>query len=211
LIEFIKKEYCLAGKFVRSYGREIIVLASACLFFSLCDYHHLGSQWLDHVIYYGILPVFVILVILGKNPLDFGLRPGDYKKWVIWVVAAILVLTPILWFSAQLDTLQSYYLREDFNFINYFLLNCLMLFCWEFIFRGYLLFGLKRRFKAGSILIQMVPFVMTHIGKPEPETISTIITGILFGYICYRYKSFWPAFLIHLFINIFFVAAVNLH
>jgi membrane protease YdiL (CAAX protease family) len=77
------------------------------------------------------------------------------------------------------------------------------------MFRGFLLFGLKEKFKEGSILIQMIPFVLLHIGKPELETISCLFTGILFGYMAYRGKSFWPAFTIHLFINIYFVALIN--
>jgi membrane protease YdiL (CAAX protease family) len=79
----------------------------------------------------------------------------------------------------------------------------------EFLYRGFLLFGLKEKFQEGSILLQMVPFVLLHLTKPELETISTIITGILFGYVAYRGKSFWPAFIIHLFINVFFVGLIN--
>ncbi len=56
----------------------------------------------------------------------------------------------------------------------------------------------------------MIPFVLIHFGKPELETLSTIITGLYFGYIAYRGNSYWPVFIIHLFINVFFVAAVNL-
>jgi membrane protease YdiL (CAAX protease family) len=48
-----------------------------------------------------------------------------------------------------------------------------------------------------------------HLGKPELETVSTIFTGILFGYVAYRGKSYWPAFFIHLFINVFFLALIN--
>jgi CAAX protease family protein len=55
----------------------------------------------------------------------------------------------------------------------------------------------------------MIPFALLHLGKPELETISTLFTGILFGYVAYRGKSFWPAFIIHLFINIFFVTLIN--
>jgi membrane protease YdiL (CAAX protease family) len=84
------------------------------------------------------------------------------------------------------------------------------LFASEFLFRGFLIFGLKDRLKEGSILVQMIPFVMVHFGKPEVETLSTILTGLYFGFIVYRTRSYWPAFLIHLFINIFFVVSVNL-
>lgn len=97
----------------------------------------------------------------------------------------------------------------DFDFLYYFWTSCISLFAWEFIYRGYLLFGLKDKLKEGSILLQMVPFVLMHLGKPELETVSTVFTGMLFGYVAYRGKSFWPAFIIHLFINIFFVALIN--
>jgi membrane protease YdiL (CAAX protease family) len=83
------------------------------------------------------------------------------------------------------------------------------LFAIEYMFRGVLLFGLQEKFKEGSILIQMIPFVLVHIGKPEIETVNCLFTGILLGCMAYKSKSFWPAFLIHLFINIFFVGVVN--
>jgi membrane protease YdiL (CAAX protease family) len=77
------------------------------------------------------------------------------------------------------------------------------------MYRGFLLFGLKEKFKEGSILLQMIPFALLHLAKPELETLSTLVTGILFGYVAYRGKSFWPAFIIHLFINVFFVTLIN--
>ena len=73
---------------------------------------------------------------------------------------------------------------------------------WEFLFRGFMLFGLEEKFKEGSIIIQMIPFVLLHFGKPEIETISKIFTGLLWGYICYRGKSFWPAYIMHIVVNI---------
>ncbi|MBN2395988.1 MAG: CPBP family intramembrane metalloprotease, partial [Candidatus Atribacteria bacterium] len=42
---------------------------------------------------------------------------------------------------------------------------------------------------------------LLHLGKPEIETLSCIVTGLWFGWIAYRGKSFWPAFIIHVFIN----------
>ena len=56
----------------------------------------------------------------------------------------------------------------------------------EYMYRGFLLFGLKEKFKEGSILIQTIPFVLMHLGKPEIETISCLFTGIFFGYMAYR-------------------------
>jgi len=100
--------------------------------------------------------------------------------------------------------------KTDFNAFTYALTQVMSLSASEFLYRGFLLFGLKEKFGEASILIQTIPFVLMHLGKPEIETISTIITGILFGYVCLRGKSYWPAFFIHLFINVFFVVLINL-
>ena len=46
--------------------------------------------------------------------------------------------------------------------------------------------------------------------KPEMETISTILVGIYLGYVCLRGNSYWPAVIMHLYINIGFRIIVNL-
>ena len=196
--------------FLRSYRAEVIVLCSTGLFLSLARYRPEINEWFNSLLYYAILPVLVIVLLLRKNPLDFGFRLGNFKYWGPLVGITLLILTPILLISSRFASLQSYYKVDNFNFSQYFIINFVSLLAWEFLFRGFLLLGLKDRFKEGSILIQMIPFVIVHFWKPELETYSTIITGIYFGYICYKGNSFWPAFIIHLFINVFFVSIVNL-
>lgn len=208
--QFFKNEPRALCLFLKDYRNEAIVLAAACFFLSLERYHPLNNEWFDQLFYFGLLPILVITLFLRKNPLDFGLRGGNFKIWGPWTGLTILVLTPILLWSSRLPSMQEYYHAENFNFIRYFFTNLIILMAWEFIFRGFMLFGLKNRFKEGAILIQMIPFVITHFYKPELETISTIVTGIYFGYVCYRGNSYWPAFIIHLFINVFFVAVINL-
>jgi membrane protease YdiL (CAAX protease family) len=76
---------------------------------------------------------------------------------------------------------------------------------WEFIFRGWILFGYARKFGPEALWIQAVPFALMHNGKPELETLSTIFGGFAFGWVAYRTKSFvWP-FLIHWFIATFII------
>jgi uncharacterized protein len=196
--------------FLKNYQAEIIVLCSTGLFLSLARYRPVVNEWFNSLLYYLVLPVLVIYLLLRKNPLDFGFRIGNFKYWGPLVGITLLVLTPILLISSRFASLQAYYRVEHFNFTQYFLINFFSLLAWEFLFRGFLLLGLKNRFKEGAILIQMIPFVIVHFWKPELETYSTIITGIYFGYVCYKGHSFWPAFIIHLFINVFFVSIVNL-
>jgi membrane protease YdiL (CAAX protease family) len=198
----------IAGFFRRNYN-EIIVIGLATLYLTLAAYHPIGPPWISSVIYFAILPVLTIVLILRKNPLDFGLRMGNVRVWSFYVVVTFVIALPILYLASRNSTLSHYYMEPQFNIVKYSLQTIIYLFGWEFIFRGFLLFGLKAKLKELIILVQMVPFVLLHIGKPETETISTILTGLYFGYVAYRGNSFWPAFIIHLFINISFLIFVN--
>ncbi|KAB2843393.1 MAG: CPBP family intramembrane metalloprotease, partial [Melioribacteraceae bacterium] len=58
-------------------------------------------------------------------------------------------------------------------------------------------FGLEEKFGMNAILIQMLPFVILHNGKPFVETLSAIIGAILLGYIAIRTRSIFYGVAIH--------------
>jgi uncharacterized protein len=209
-VGFLRTELRSIGRYVADYKNEIVVIGSAMLFLSLDRYHQLGTEWQSSLFYYLLLPILVIVFLLRKNPLNFGFQRGEIRKWASYVGITCLIAAPILYLTSRMAAFQGYYDMQHFRLGNYFWVTFANLFGSEFLFRGFMIFGLKNRFKEGSILIQLIPFVLVHFGKPELETLSTILTGIYFGYIVYRTNSFWPAFLIHMFINIFFVVSVNL-
>ena len=209
MVNFIKAELIGLGQFLKRYATETVVIFSATLFISLDRYHVIKNGDFSTFLFYAICPILTVLIVMRKNPFHFGLGIGDFRVWWKYVVISCVIATIVLFAATFLPSLQNYYKQGDFNFLHYFLVNCLSLFAFEYMYRGFMLFGLKEKFKEGSILIQMVPFVLLHIGKPEIETISCLFTGILFGYMAYRGKSFWPAFLFHLFINVYFVGMVN--
>jgi membrane protease YdiL (CAAX protease family) len=210
MIRLLKEELGGIWQFLKRNGKETIIIAFATLFLVLHEYHPIQNEWLSIFLYYGVFPILVIIIILRKNPLDFGLRWGEPRIWGIHVIVICVIAAAILYASSFSTELQAYYQKADFSLLNYFLLYCVSLSAQEFMYRGFLLFGLMDKLKEGSILLQTVPFVLMHLGKPELETVSTIITGVLFGYVAYRGKSFWPAFIIHLFINVFFVGIINM-
>ena len=209
LLFIIRKELRYTYGFLRENRSELLIICSGILFLTLDVYHPVWNQWFSSLLYLAVFPL-IIMAILRKNPVQYGLGIGHPGIWSFYVIITCFAAAPILYATSHTPAFQNYYRIEHFDLLNYTLITLAALFAQEYFFRGFLLFGLKDKLKEGSILVQMVPFVLTHYGKPELETISTIITGILFGYIAYRGKSFWPVFFIHIFINLFFVAAVNL-
>jgi len=167
MLRLLKEEFAGIAQFLKRNSSETIIIVSAILFLTLDRYHPLQPEWLSTFIYCAVCPMLVILIILQKNPLDFGLRLGVPHIWGLHVVVICLIAAVVLYASSFSSSLQSYYRTPDFDFSNYFWTSCVSLAASEFIYRGFLLFGLKDKLKEGSILLQMVPFALMHLGKPE--------------------------------------------
>jgi uncharacterized protein len=210
MIKFVYREYQAVKSFFKANFQVIVVLSLATFSLVMQWYRPIGPNLaFSHLIYYFILPVFVILFILRDNLLDYGFKIGNYRIWLTYVFITIVVSVPVLLISSRFASVQQYYVRQ-FDYYEFFSSAVVILFAWEYLLRGFLLFGLKKRFGEVSVVIQMVPFVLLHLGKPEAETLSCIVTGLWFGWIAYRGNSFWPAFIIHVFINFAIKYFVNL-
>jgi membrane protease YdiL (CAAX protease family) len=69
---------------------------------------------------------------------------------------------------------------------------------WEFVWRGFMLFGLYEKFGFYSIFIQMIPFVILHNGKPMLETFGSILAGLALGVLALRTKSIFYCVIAHM-------------
>ena len=72
------------------------------------------------------------------------------------------------------------------------------MFAWEFIWRGFMLFGLEKKFGGYAVLMQMIPFVILHNGKPFLETFGAILGGIALGILALRTRSIYYCVLTHI-------------
>jgi membrane protease YdiL (CAAX protease family) len=188
--------------FFRANRRAIVVISLSTLSFVLFRYHSFGSLVVRYIFLYLAIPA-VGLVLIRLNPLDTGLRAGDYRRGLIHVIAACAVSLAIVFIGARLGSVGAYYEpRSTTPLARYIVERTVIIFAIEYIYRGFLLFGLKKDFGEGAILVQMIPFTLLHAGKPEVETIGCILTGLYFGYVAYRTNSIWPVFVIHLFANV---------
>ena len=157
----------------------------------------------DHVLLYFVIPAALVVLVLRDSLRDYGFRIGDWRAGLRWAGGVLLVMSPILFFAVQTPEIQDYYSRTERSVLDVVLVSGIDLVGWEFMFRGFLFFGLYRAIGPSAVLIQAVPFAMAHIGKPELESMTTFLGGVGFGWIAWRTDSWYYPFLIHWVINVF--------
>lgn len=146
---------------------------------------------------------WLVLRFIYREPMhQYGWRLGRWREGLLWTIGACLVMGAILWVIARTPAMQSYYaLRTPDSVWLVLYRNGVEMLGWEFLWRGFALFGMARVLGPGpAIWLQAVPFAFMHLGKPEIETLSTIFGGAGFGFVAWRTNSMVYGWLIHWFI-----------
>lgn len=194
----------LLGERLKFDWKIVTITIISTLLFMVDYYHRLTDfKYWDRVILYLVVPLFVTVVFFRENPKEYGFGVGDWKAGLVITAIGITVMTPVIYFLGSGDETMRAYYQPYVNGLPW--TTFLDLIGWEFIFRGWILFGYARKFGAESLWLQAVPFALLHNGKPEVETLSTIFGGFAFGWVAYRTKSFLYPFLIHWFIATFII------
>jgi membrane protease YdiL (CAAX protease family) len=103
-------------------------------------------------------------------------------------------MTPVvLWFATLPDAV-GYYAPSFSSIPDVALTNALDLISAEFLFRGFLMFALLRAMGPIGVLVATLPFVFSHLTKPELELFSTLFGGLAYGWLAWRTGSIlWGA------------------
>jgi membrane protease YdiL (CAAX protease family) len=196
-------KYLLGEKLEFDWKIVTITIVSTLLL--MVDYYHRLTPYYywDRVILYLLIPLLIIVVFFRDNPKEYGFSLGDWKAGLLLTAFGVLLMAPVIYYLGSGDaSMQEYYKPFTKNLPWTTFLD---LIGWEFLFRGWILFGYARKFGPEALWIQAVPFALMHNGKPEVETLSTIFGGFAFGWVAWRTRSFvWP-FLIHWFIATFII------
>ncbi len=152
-----------------------------------------------------MLSMTVIVLFYGKVDVrKFGIQAGRVKFWVPITIIFFAFMIPLIYWVSFMPEFQKTYpmLRIAKTGISGFIIAELsfgiFFIFWEYFFRGYMLFVLEKR--TGFLianLLQAMAFAFMHLGKPELEVYSSLAGGLIIGWLCYRSRSFLPAFLIH--------------
>ncbi|NOY98365.1 MAG: CPBP family intramembrane metalloprotease [Chloroflexi bacterium] len=182
---------------------KIVTLTVVSTLLLLVDYYYTLTPWkaLDRTILYLFIPLAITMLVFRESPREYGFGLGDWRAGLTLTVLGILFMAPILWLLGRGDAnIQGYYAHQLDGLPWTTFLD---LFGWEYIFRGWLLFGYARKFGPEALWLQAVPFALSHAGKPGVETFSTIFGGFAFGWVAWRTRSFLYPFLIHWFVSTF--------
>jgi hypothetical protein len=160
-------------------------------------------------ILFFVLPALAYRLVVRRPLADLGLRLGDWRAGLRVALPALALLLPALWLNSAAADFQAEYpmakvaTRSATMLVAYELAYGLYYWGWEFLFRGALQLGLKARLGVvGAGMVQLLPSVLLHIGKPVGETWSAVLAAPLFGALAVRTGSFLPLFLLHYLIGV---------
>lgn len=189
--------------------------------------HELISFW-GGALLLVVIPVCVIKFVF-RQPLSsygLGLPPKGRRALALWTFLTLTVLSvPAFWLGAQNEEMRAIYpfyrpFSDAGSFVLYELTYLPFFIAVEFIFRGFLLFGLGGArddeiaatsggykgafyFHKYALVIQMLSYTAWHLGKPLPELWGTLIWGLAAGATAYAVRSIWPVVLAHWLLNVF--------
>jgi uncharacterized protein len=152
---------------------------------------------------YAFIPSLWIYWGLKESPWDYGWRWNKLHRHLMpYLLFFGLMLLPII-FAASTPAFQ-----KSYPFFAYVKTSWMLFILWqlayacqfvavEFFFRGFMSFGLYRRFGSYAFLISSIPYCMIHYGKPMGESLGAIVAGIVLAHLAYKNRSIWGGALLH--------------
>lgn len=166
-------------------------------------------QALERAIVYGLIPLAIVLLGFRDRPTRYGLTLGEWRIGLPIALAGIAVMTPVVLVLARQPDFRAYYAPSATDLPSLLVTNLLDLPSTEFLLRGFLLFALVRRIGPLAVVVATLPFVFSHLGKPEIELLSTFFGGLAYGWLDWRTGSIAWSSLTHVAIVTLLVTAAG--
>jgi len=161
-------------------------------------------QRITGMFFFGFVPVILILTLLPSTFRDYGTSLTEPTEILSWgLLFALLIIPLILFRGKSASNLAAYpQIRSKKWNLNIVVLSALTwigyLLCYEFLFRGFLLFACQRAFGIiPAIVINVLIYAIAHIPKGKFETIGAIPLGLVLCVLTIKTGSIWFAFLAH--------------
>ncbi len=149
---------------------------------------------LERAVLFGLIPLAIVVFGFRDHPGRYGLRLGDWRAGLPLVLIGCAVMTPVVFWYATLPDVRAFYGPSAAPAGELIITNTLDLVAAEFLCRGFLMLTLVRVIGPLGVLVATMPFVFSHLGKPELELFSTLAGGLVYGWLAWRTGSIaWGA------------------
>ena len=178
----------------------------------------LSKESTDKIIYskrllaffiYGIIPIIIVKYILHERLQDYGFAMVHKNVKPVYFFIMTAMIFPVMIFLSRKKRINSHYpevKRAYLSKASFFLSSItyvLYYFGYESLYRGFLVFGLKRY--TGdfiAVIASMVFTSITHLSSPWIVLIGSMVSGVIFPYIVILSGSIWALFVFHSMIGI---------
>ncbi len=211
----------------RLYLSILIILITLFLYFLyrfvLNFYYRLNilknkSNYKDNVVYgkrisafiiFGILPILIVKYVFHENLDQYGFAFIHKNVKPVYFFIMLVMVVPIMISLSKRENIYSHYpevksatisrlslLLSSITYILYY-------FGYEGLFRGFLVFGLRRYTgDLFAVITSMVFTSITHLSSPLIVLIGSMVSGVIFPYIVILSGSIWALFVFHSLIGI---------
>jgi membrane protease YdiL (CAAX protease family) len=182
-------------------ARMVQAITAAMLVLLVAYDNNYGQPEYAHLVLEAFVPLAVIVLVWRESPRRYGMALGDWRLGLPVTLAGIVIMAVAIAILGQMPDFRVYYsiLAGQRPAWRIVLDAGVDMFAWEFFFRGWLLWALGRKYGTDAILLQIIPFALMHIWKPEIEQISTLLGGAFFGLLAWKTRSFVWGWLLHWF------------
>ncbi|MBM4063362.1 MAG: CPBP family intramembrane metalloprotease [Planctomycetes bacterium] len=157
----------------------------------------------------GLLPLLE-LWWRGEGLRGHGLGLGDVRLGLRAVLLGLPLCALVAWSGAGMPEVRAEYplcrllaTHAELRLPYWLAYAALYYVAWEWCFRGWMLFGLARRWPpALAVLLQAVPSALVHLGKPIGETLGAVPFGLVLGWLALRTRSIWYGWSLHVLLGV---------
>lgn len=149
---------------------------------------------------YILVPV-VYARIAGQSVRGYGLSARFVRSEATLVMLIAPVALAIVWLASAdqrfLDT-YPFYGGDGWSLILFEAAYGATFVALEFFFRGFLVFAGQPVMGVHAVPVMAFAYCLLHLGKPMPEAVSSLIGGLILGYLALRLRSILAGVVAHL-------------
>lgn len=137
----------------------------------------------------------------GQSVRDYGLSARFVRREATLVALIAPVALVIVWLASAdqrfVDT-YPFYGGEGWSLVLFEAAYGATFVALEFFFRGFLVFAGQPVLGVHAVPVMAFAYCLLHLGKPMPEAVSSLLGGLILGYLALRLRSILAGVVAHL-------------